>query len=93
MLVEAHFREVQHLIWEIRPNYQNFAYVLGLTPGHVAAIRQTHHSVTDDCFNAVLTEILKRGVTQEKLAEALESKELGYVQLAQKVRAATFSSK
>ena len=92
MLVGTHFHEIQNLIWEIRSEYQNFGYALGLSSGDVAAIRETHHSNADDCFNAVLKEILKQGVTQEKLAEALESRMLGRVQLAKKVRAAIFSS-
>lgn len=91
MLGIDHFLDVQQLIWDVRSNYKHLAYALGLLPGDVTAITHTYHYMTDDCFDAVLTKVLNEGVTQEELAKALESKTLRYGQLAQKVRAATFS--
>ena len=92
MLGKEHFSQLQKLLWEVRPDYQNLGYALNLSHADVKSITQTCRHVTDDCFNDVLTEVLKRGVTQENLAKALESKLLHYTKLAEKVRTATFSS-
>ena len=92
MLGSKHFKEVRELIWEVRSNYKNFGIVLDLLPSDINTIVQTHHYDTVNSFSGVLEEILKRGVSKEELAKALESQTLGYGQLAQKVRAKTFSS-
>lgn len=92
LLVEEHFQKLRILLSDVRYKYENFGYALGLLPGDVSTIRQTHQSDTEGCFNAVLTKVLNQGVTQENLAKALESDALGYVELAQRVRETTFLS-
>ena len=85
-----HFNEVQALIWEARPRYQSLAYGLGLSPATVSAIRQDNRDDTEKCFYGVLEEVLKKGVSRNKLAAVLESRQLGYTLLAKKVREAKF---
>lgn len=85
-----HFSAVQDLIWDARANYQQLGLSLGFLPGTISAIKQTHHYDTVECFNQVLEDALKKGLSRNKLAGVLESKQLGYGQLAQRVRAANF---
>lgn len=92
MLGNEHFLEVQQLIWNARASYENLGIALGLVYVDIVDIKQTHHYNTENCFNAVLVEVLNQGVTQEDLANALESKTVHEGQLAKKVRATTFSS-
>ena len=92
MLGSSNFVEVRQLIWEVRSNYRNFGIALGLLPSDISTIVQSNHHDTVSCFDGVLDEILRRGLTKNQLAEALESQTLRYGQLAQKVRAKTFSS-
>ena len=92
ILGSSNFKEVQQLIWEVRSNYRHFGIALGLLPADINTIIQSNHYDTVNCFNGVLDEILKRGLTKDQLAEALDSQTLRYGQLAQKVRAKTFSS-
>ena len=93
MLVIDHFSELYQLLWNVRSKYESFGCALDLLPDDVSAIKQTHQSDTDRCFNAVLTEVLNQGVTQENLAKALESGPLGYVQLAKELRNTIFHSR
>lgn len=86
MLGEDHFKEVLDLLWSARSNYTNLGYALGLPVGTMAAIPQSNFYNVDRCFEAVLREVLIRGVTQEELACGLESKTLNYGQLAVIVR-------
>ena len=44
----------------------------------------------EKCFERTLEEVLKNGLSRNKLAEVLESEQLGYRQLAKKVREAKF---
>ena len=92
MLGSSNFGEVQQLIWEVRSNYRLFGIVLGLLPADINTIVQSNHYDTVNCFDGVLDEILRRGLTKDQLAEALDSQTLHYGQLAEKVRAKTFSS-
>ena len=91
MLDGSHLQELQRLLWEVRGQYQNFGIALGLLPGDITAIMSGVQHDAGVCLNAILQEVLKRGVTQEQLATALESCTLGYGQLAKKVRVAVFS--
>ena len=92
ILVTEHFRELQLLLWDACSEYENFGHALNLSPTDVTAIKKTHQLDTNECFNAVLTEVLKRGVTQEDLVKVLKSTTLQYVQLAEKLQNKTFYS-
>ena len=92
MLGSNNFKEVRELIWEVRSNYKNLGIALGLLPSDINTIVQSSHYDTVSCFDGVLDEILRRGVTKEDLAKALDSQTLRYGQLAQKVQGKTFSS-
>ena len=92
VLGSSNFGEVRDLIWEVRSSYRLFGIALGLLPGDINPIVQSNHYDTVNCFDGVLDEILRRGVTKDELANALESKTLRFGQLAEKVRAMTFSS-
>ena len=92
MLVEEHFKEVRDLLWSTRSQYNNLGYALNIPAGTMTTIQRSNFYQVEACYDAVLLEVLKRGVTQEKLAEALESRQLKYEQLAQKVRDHTFQS-
>ena len=80
------------MIWEVRSSYRLFGIALGLLPGDINPIVQSNHYDTVNCFDGVLDEILRRGVTKDELANALESKTLRFGQLAEKIRTTTFSS-
>ena len=85
-----HFSEVRNLIWDVRANYQNLGYGLKLSPASVNAIKQSNHCDVEKCFDGILEEALKDGLSRNKLAEVLESRQLGYTLLAKKVREAKF---
>ena len=70
--------------------YQNLGYGLSLSPATVNTIKQSNQLDVEKCFDAILEEVLKKGLSRNKLAEVLEGKTLGYGQLAQKVREANF---
>lgn len=84
--------EILDLIWEARTTFNNLGMALGLSPHDITAIKQSNHYVTEDCFIAVMTDVVNQGVTQEDLARALESTTVRQNVLAQKVRDATLSS-
>ena len=85
-----HFSEVLDLIWDARSSYQGLGYGLGLSPATINAIKQSNFHNTENCFDKILEEALKNGLSRNKLAKVLESKTMGYGQLAKKVRAANF---
>ena len=91
MLDIKHFFVVRDLIWGARSSYRNLGFALGVTPDVVTTIIQTNLHDVERCFDAVLTEVLNKGVMQEDLAIALESQVVRHGQLAQKVREATFT--
>ena len=86
-----HFTEVRPLIWRVRRNYRNLGYAIGITPDVMSTIETKNIHDVERCFDDVLTEILNKGVMQEDLAKALESEMVRNKQLAQRVRAASFS--
>ena len=85
-----HFNKVRNFIWDTRSSYQNLAYGLDLSPASVNTIKQSNHCDVEKCFDRILEEILKKGLSRNKLAEVLESRQLGYTLLANEVRAAEF---
>lgn len=85
-----HFYEVRDLIWDARHRYQSLAYGLGLSPASVNSIKQSNHDDVEKCFDRILEEALNNGLSRNKLAEVLESKQLGCTLLAKKVREAKF---
>ena len=91
MLGIKHFNVVRALLWDARNDYRDLAASLDVDPVFVSATTQTNREDVVKCFDAVLMEVLKKGVMQEDLAIALESKMVGHGQLAQSVREATFS--
>ena len=92
MLSEEHHGEVRELLWSTRSQYNNLGYALNIPAGTMSTIPKENFYQVEACYNAVLIEVLKRGVTQEQLAEALESRQLKYEQLAQIVRNHTFKT-
>ena len=92
MLGEEHHGEVRELLWSTRSQYNNLGYALGIPADTMTTIPRENFYRAEDCYDAVLREVLKCGVTQEKLAEALESRQLKYEQLAQRVRDHTFET-
>ena len=92
MLGEEHHGEVRELLWSTRSQYNNLGYALNIPAGTMTTIPKENFYQVEACYNAVLLVVLRRGVTQEKLAEALESRQLKYEQLAQKVRDHTFKT-
>ena len=90
MLGSKQFTAVHALIWGARGSYWNLAYALDVAYD-VSSITQTNREDVEKCFDAVLNEILKKGVMQEDLAKALESETVGHKQLAQSVREKTFT--
>ena len=85
-----HFSEVRDLIWDARSSYQNLGYGLSLSPPSVNTIKQSNHFDVEKCFDGILEEVLKNGLSRNKLAEVLESRQLGHTVLAKKVREANF---
>ena len=85
-----HFSKVRVIIWDARSSYQNLAYGLGLSPASVNTIKQSNHYDMEKCFDGILEEVLKNGLSRNKLAEVLESRQLDYGLLANKVRVAKF---
>ena len=91
MLCIEQFNALRRLIWGARGSYRNLAFALGVTPDVVSSIVQTNREDVEKCFDAVLTEVLNKGVMQEDLAIALESEMVHHGQLAKRVREKTFT--
>lgn len=80
---------IQTLLWEGRAKWYNIGLQLGLSPGTLDAIEQTHHHHTDRCFTATLNEWLttpKLDRSWNKLAKCLNKKTVGLGELAEQLK-------
>lgn len=78
MLTMAHFKQVRDAIWDARVKYQNIGIELGLSPDDVDAIVEDEGGKVEKCFVEVLKRCLKDGISQKKIADALQSTPVGY---------------
>ena len=93
VLRSEHFIQVREFLWNARSNYQNLGYCLGVSPESVRAVQESNHYIVDKCFDEILKELLKPGLSRNRLAEALASGTMRYGHLAQRVRIANFVCK
>ena len=91
MFTSKQFNCLRELIWDARNDYRSLAFALGVTHDVVVSMEKNNQNDVERCFDAVLDEVLKKGVTQEDLAKALESKMVRRPLLAQGVHEATFT--
>ena len=85
-----HFKEVYDAIWDARVQYQNIGIELGVQPDTIDAIADTQRGNVDKCFGEVLKLSLKDGISQKRIADALQSRMVGYGNLGQEFLAIKF---
>ena len=87
----ANYREVSKAIWDARVQYYNIGIELGVQPDTIDAIADTQRGNVDKCFEGVLKHCLKNGISQKRIAEALQSTMVGYGHLGEKFLAMKFA--
>ena len=85
-----HFRNVRDAIWDARVQYHNIGIELGISSDDVDAIAENENRNVEKCFARVLKQCLQKGISQKKIADALQSKTVGYGHLGQQFLAMTF---
>ena len=90
MLTTAHFPQVRHAIWDARVQYENIGIELGISPDDVQVIKENERGNVEKGFDEVLRRCLKKGISQKKIADALQSKTVGYEQLGREFLAKKF---
>ena len=93
MLTNAHFTQVQKAIWEARVQYYNFGIELGLSPDDVDVIVENAGGKVEKGFAEVLKRSLKCGISQAKIADALQSNTVGYGYLGREFLAMKFEAR
>ena len=90
MLTMVHFKQVLDAIWDARVQYQNLGYELGISPDDVDAIVENVGGKVEKGFAEVLKRCLKDGISQKKIADALQSRTVGYGHLGREFRTMKF---
>ena len=70
--------------------YKNIGIDLGISPDDVDAIADNVRGNVENGFAAVLRQCLKTGISQKKIADALQSRTVGYGHLGKEFLAMTF---
>ena len=90
MLTMAHFTQVQDAIWDARVQYKNIGIELGISPDDVEAIAENVRGNVEKGFTEVLRRCLRDGISQKRIASALQSKTVGYGHLGREFLAMKF---
>ena len=86
----AHLKEVMDAIWDARVQYQNIGIELGVPPDTIDSIAETQRGNVDKCFGEVIRYCLKNGISQKRIADALQSRMVGYGHLGEEFLAKKF---
>ena len=78
--------ELQEFIWDARPKYIDLGLRLGIDMSTIKSIQCSEHYDVDDCFRAVLSNCVKKGITWDQVAEALKAPPVGHALLGEQVR-------
>ena len=78
--------ELQKTIWDARPRYFNIGLDLGIDENTIQSIQISKKDRVEDCFQAVLSECVKKGITWDQVAEVLKAPAVGYEMLAEQVQ-------
>ena len=85
-----HFRQVRDAIWDARVQYPNIGLELGISSDDIDAIAENKRGNVEKSFEEVLRRCLKNGISQKKIADALQTKTVGYGHLGKEFLAMTF---
>ena len=88
-----HFQRVRDAIWDARVQYHNIGIELGMSPDSVDAISDDMRGNVGRSFAEVLRRCLSNGISQKKIADALQSRIIGYGHLGREFLAMKFVTK
>ena len=79
-------------MWPARTKSSGIGLALGLAPDAFDAIEKSHNYRVDDVFSEMMKECLRQGlVTQQKLADAVSSRQVSFGYLSEEILAAEFT--
>ena len=87
-----HLPDVLKAVWPARSKYYNLGIALRVSADDLDATERSSAYKVDECFTEMLKICLRRseGLSQRRLADALESHPVGYGNLGEKVRSVKF---
>ena len=91
-LTPAHLSQVLDLVWEARTKYYSIGLELQLPSDTIDAIEKSRAYRVETIYTEMIKECLKLGlVTQEKLADAVSSRQVGFQYLSTDILAKKFT--